>query len=360
MSDIFAFWYREPIPLHQNGWFVYDAVREVFRECSQLADDGGRLPRSIDGWHGMAWQFDRMGVPNRAWRLTLFNQDYSKVCTRRLVNDLGAYGAHHPLRIMNGQIPTYPRVLAVPQSISDAQLEGAIRSRSKGRVPTLSYLHTNGASICRCSQPLTGIKGKPSSEDQLMLDGIRESLCPPSHDTELPKVPEVHGQTQGPISVTAHKPVPNLPNDMIRSMTTVPTLLGSSSVMSASMAPTDATGVQTVTKRFSERASKPNPSRSCELARSTILEVVDPEQLGMAPPPPTNGAPMRPLRVEQSEQAPPSSSAAQIQTVNLVRDGSTSAVVVQHATDIYVFDARPRLNALANRAKYVRDKERER
>ena len=41
----------------------------------------------------------------------------------------------------------------------------AAEHRSKGRIPILSYVHQNGATITRCAQPLTGLKDKKSKAD---------------------------------------------------------------------------------------------------------------------------------------------------------------------------------------------------
>ncbi|XP_059484789.1 myotubularin-related protein 6 isoform X1 [Neocloeon triangulifer] len=91
-------------------------------------------------------EFQRMRVPNEAWSLTLLNKDH-ELCD------------------------TYPRYLYVPASASTSVLMGSSSFRSKGRLPVLSYLHTNKAAICRCSQPLSGFSAR-CLEDEQMLNCI--------------------------------------------------------------------------------------------------------------------------------------------------------------------------------------------
>ncbi|XP_037087949.1 myotubularin-related protein 8-like [Pollicipes pollicipes] len=105
--------------------------------------------RQPDGWdtYDLSDEFRRMGVPNDVWALTDMNAAY-EVCD------------------------TYPSLLCVPAAASTAVLLGCSRFRSKGRLPVLSYLHSNQASICRCSQPLSGFKAR-CLEDEQMLELLR-------------------------------------------------------------------------------------------------------------------------------------------------------------------------------------------
>ena len=47
-------------------------------------------------------------------------------------------------------------------------LQGSAGFRSRGRLPVLSYLHSNGASISRCAQPLTGLNARSIEDEQLI------------------------------------------------------------------------------------------------------------------------------------------------------------------------------------------------
>lgn len=69
--------------------------------------------------------------------------------------------------------PTYPSVLVVPATISDNTLNYAGRYRSRARIPALTYLHpVNDCSITRCSQPLVGVRGNRSIQDEKLLAAI--------------------------------------------------------------------------------------------------------------------------------------------------------------------------------------------
>ncbi|KXS16669.1 phosphatases II, partial [Gonapodya prolifera JEL478] len=95
-------------------------------------------------------EFARMGVGTRTgeWRLSTVNQEY-QLC------------------------PTYSRVIVVPTKVSDAVLTYAARFRSKGRLPTLSYIHRKGnISLTRSAQPLAGITANRSPQDERLVQSI--------------------------------------------------------------------------------------------------------------------------------------------------------------------------------------------
>ncbi|KAF2210961.1 hypothetical protein CERZMDRAFT_113099 [Cercospora zeae-maydis SCOH1-5] len=102
-------------------------------------------------------EFARMGIgekssegPGSAWRLTSINQDYTFS-------------------------PTYPSVLCVPASVSDNLLKYGGPYRSKSRIPALTYLHSNGGSITRSSQPMPGLAGKRNPQDERLVSAIFSS-----------------------------------------------------------------------------------------------------------------------------------------------------------------------------------------
>lgn len=106
-------------------------------------------------------EFARMGIggkaaegPGSAWRLTDINRDFS-------------FSA------------TYPSVLCVPQAVSDNMLKYGGGFRSRSRIPALSYLHFNGGSITRSSQPLVGVQGKRNPQDERLVSAIFASHTPP-------------------------------------------------------------------------------------------------------------------------------------------------------------------------------------
>jgi myotubularin-related protein 6/7/8 len=84
-----------------------------------------------------------MGVPNHEWRVEDGNSNFD-MCD------------------------TYPPLIYVPASTTKAMVVGSSKFRSRGRLPVLSYLHPNGASITRCSQPLSGFSARCLEDEQLL------------------------------------------------------------------------------------------------------------------------------------------------------------------------------------------------
>lgn len=70
---------------------------------------------------------------------------------------------------------SYPERLVVPHAISDVQLQRVAQFRTQSRIPILSWIHKNGASITRCSQPKSGLVTARSQDDELLLSLIRET-----------------------------------------------------------------------------------------------------------------------------------------------------------------------------------------
>ncbi|XP_045153706.1 myotubularin-related protein 2 isoform X2 [Echinops telfairi] len=118
---LFAFEYKEVFS--ENGWKVYDPLLEHRRQ----------------------------GIPNESWRITKINERY-ELCD------------------------TYPALLVVPANIPDEELKRVASFRSRGRIPVLSWIHPESqATITRCSQPMVGVSGKRSKEDEKYLQAIMDS-----------------------------------------------------------------------------------------------------------------------------------------------------------------------------------------
>ncbi|KAI8607308.1 Myotubularin-like phosphatase domain-containing protein, partial [Chytriomyces sp. MP71] len=117
IGNLFAFTHEPNPPFStSSGWSVYNPEAE-FRRMG-------------------------LGVKSDLWRFSTINKDFS-FC------------------------PTYPRLIAVPSRISDNVLKHAVKFRSKGRIPVLSYIHrTNRVTITRCSQPLVGLQQNRSIQDE--------------------------------------------------------------------------------------------------------------------------------------------------------------------------------------------------
>ncbi|OAL27372.1 hypothetical protein AYO22_03647 [Fonsecaea multimorphosa] len=127
IEKLYAFSYHPTGPekdVGGRGWSLYDPMRE--------------------------WR--RMGLGDESrktnWRISTINKDYSFS-------------------------PTYPAVLAVPANISDNTLNYAGRYRSRARIPVLTYLHpVNDCTITRSSQPLVGVRGNRSIQDEKLVAAI--------------------------------------------------------------------------------------------------------------------------------------------------------------------------------------------
>ncbi|KAI8128627.1 Myotubularin-related protein 8 [Lucilia cuprina] len=127
----------QPVSINKLYCFNYQPAKDDF-------------PKNA-GWEyfKLENEFKRMRVPNDIWTLCNLNTNY-ELCD------------------------TYPRQIYVPQEANTAMLIGSSRFRSKGRLPALTYLHSNKASICRCSQPLSGFSAR-CLEDEQMLEAIRKT-----------------------------------------------------------------------------------------------------------------------------------------------------------------------------------------
>uniref|UniRef100_A0A3B5LLD5 Phosphatidylinositol-3,5-bisphosphate 3-phosphatase MTMR2 n=1 Tax=Xiphophorus couchianus TaxID=32473 RepID=A0A3B5LLD5_9TELE len=91
------------------------------------------------------------GIPNESWRITKVN-DHFELCD------------------------TYPSTLVVPVNIPDEDLKRVAAFRAKGRIPVLSWIHPESqATVTRCSQPMVGVNGKRSKEDEKYLQAIMDA-----------------------------------------------------------------------------------------------------------------------------------------------------------------------------------------
>lgn len=112
-----------------------------------------------------------MGTSNSNWRLTKINAcfEYS---------------------------PTYPSVIAVPSRISDTTLKHIGKFRSKSRIPALSYIHSNGITLTRSSQPMVGIKPTRSIQDEKLVEAIFTSADSLAYNLIIDARPLANALTQ--------------------------------------------------------------------------------------------------------------------------------------------------------------------
>lgn len=122
IEKLYAFYYEPQSKEKQMpGWDIYDAKAEWKRQG--ISEKGA----------------------DRGWRISTINTDY----------------------VFS---PTYPALLPVPSTISDNTLNYAGKYRSRVRIPVLTYLHpVNNCSVTRCSQPLAGIRGARSIQDEKLV-----------------------------------------------------------------------------------------------------------------------------------------------------------------------------------------------
>eukprot|EP01130_Rhizamoeba_saxonica_P011917 TRINITY_DN4975_c0_g1_i3.p1 TRINITY_DN4975_c0_g1~~TRINITY_DN4975_c0_g1_i3.p1 ORF type:complete len:737 (-),score=116.64 TRINITY_DN4975_c0_g1_i3:216-2426(-) len=100
-------------------------------------------------------EYKRLNFPNDLFRISYVNQDFD-VCH------------------------SYPQSLILPASVNLESICGSKEFRSKGRIPALCWIdNISGATISRCSQPLTGITGRNDSKlDQDLVARIFSSKGP--------------------------------------------------------------------------------------------------------------------------------------------------------------------------------------
>eukprot|EP00468_Gymnochlora_sp_CCMP2014_P000629 CAMPEP_0167743182 /NCGR_PEP_ID=MMETSP0110_2-20121227/1870_1 /TAXON_ID=629695 /ORGANISM="Gymnochlora sp., Strain CCMP2014" /LENGTH=1717 /DNA_ID=CAMNT_0007627517 /DNA_START=148 /DNA_END=5301 /DNA_ORIENTATION=- len=117
VRNLFAFIYRQPVAIVDNGWEIFSVKKEMRR---QLALQSG-------------------------WRITNVNKDFQFS-------------------------PTYPQYMTVPNFVSDVELGLIAKFRSKKRLPILTYyLHKTNSCMLRASQPMVGLTGNRGKEEEQMF-----------------------------------------------------------------------------------------------------------------------------------------------------------------------------------------------
>ena len=112
------------------------------------------LPQNT-GWYffDLVAEYARQGLPNSSWVTCNLNQEW-KICQ------------------------TYPQTLMVPASASSSSVLGSSKFRSKGRLPILTFYHDKtGAALVRCAQPLSGLKGRSSEDEQYISSIVATNPC---------------------------------------------------------------------------------------------------------------------------------------------------------------------------------------
>jgi hypothetical protein len=132
-AKIFAFNYRSPEPIEEDGWSIYDARNEYQRLFTTLTIENKEL----------------------RWKISNVNEQY-ELC------------------------PSYPSHIVLPSEFDDADWRKAIEFRDASRAPAVSWIGSHGRAILRCAQPLPGRLGlgrSPQDERLLTLASQGSALA---------------------------------------------------------------------------------------------------------------------------------------------------------------------------------------
>jgi hypothetical protein len=166
-----------------DGWRIFSLRSELTRQIAQTPSVAEKSKASTS-----AAKLAELGAM-KLWRITHANASYTLS-------------------------PTYPRASIVPSSVSDGLICGGAKFRSKHRFPAISWTYSEPSGtgtptmlrpVClsRASQPMVGILGAKSSEDEQFLASMRA-------------FPMLVSQGRGPNEVTlASSPAVRASNDVL-------------------------------------------------------------------------------------------------------------------------------------------------
>jgi myotubularin-related protein 1/2 len=153
--------FEEKNKVANSGW-----VEGLVQQISRLAFPGQdlalfaslyQLPlknQALNGWnlYDSRWDYERIGLlDNKNYRLSTVNHNFT-VC------------------------PSYPPQFVVPAAFDDTDVVNLAHYRSQARIPVIIWLHpATKATLTRCAQPLTGLKGKRSDVDEKLFGFLRLS-----------------------------------------------------------------------------------------------------------------------------------------------------------------------------------------
>mmetsp|Transcript_43603 Transcript_43603/g.113577 ORF Transcript_43603/g.113577 Transcript_43603/m.113577 type:complete len:667 (-) Transcript_43603:133-2133(-) len=117
--------------------YVFDTSWKTRQECvASLA-----LQQNQVKFFDMKAEFRRMGVPSANWVPSTLNDNF-QLCS------------------------SYPSLLYIPSDCPPEVVRGASEFHSSNRLPVLTWANRQGAAMCRCSQPLVGVRSVRSSHDE--------------------------------------------------------------------------------------------------------------------------------------------------------------------------------------------------
>lgn len=126
-----------------------------------------------------AWVSESAGSLDQDWynrlqHATDYDDDFRKDIERLQFDFKGAWR----ISTVNSEFKlcqSYPRLLITPACISDETLKDIATFRSSRRIPVVTYRHTNGATIARCSQPEVGWLGWRNGRDEALLKAFADA-----------------------------------------------------------------------------------------------------------------------------------------------------------------------------------------
>eukprot|EP01038_Epipyxis_sp_PR26KG_P007878 gene7878-10694_t len=154
-SEAGVFSQEEPIVLlggKSRRHYTIDHLVTLIEKSESLSNSFVKLMNNLDrGWnvYEPLLEYQRLGIPNKQWRVTEANSQY-QLC------------------------PTYPSVLVVPSTVEDELLFSASEFRSKCRIPVLCWRsEQNNGTISRSSQPLVGLSNNRNFDDEILISEIQ-------------------------------------------------------------------------------------------------------------------------------------------------------------------------------------------
>ncbi|CAI2381707.1 unnamed protein product [Moneuplotes crassus] len=158
-SSIFAFKHKISKPrISSRDKSVIEKLMQVvpeFRTYSKLPTDGWNV-------YKFSLEYKRMGVIFFLCNAT--EQDNSELYPFKAIRCWNKTKKGRQL------CKTYPEYIIVPNSITNSELEGTAKFRTKGRFPGLSYYYKkNGTSLWRSSQNKGGITSRSTSDENMLL-----------------------------------------------------------------------------------------------------------------------------------------------------------------------------------------------
>jgi len=140
--------------LHHLSLFTPEKKENIFAYQHYKVCVTEKVPSAKDGVcnnygyvrYNYEAEFKRLGLPNNYWKISDINKNY-ELCS------------------------SYPAVLCLPQHFENTFIKKVSKFRTRNRIPALSWIHpTNGAVMCRCSQPRRGVTGATNAYDEEYLE----------------------------------------------------------------------------------------------------------------------------------------------------------------------------------------------